>query len=78
MKGIMMIITKLNSSTYKVILGSAEGQTYYIQKRKTGTWAVAQKGAILDFAPTRNQAIDAAITIFKGVTAWKILLQNYQ
>ena len=64
-----MIITKLNSSTYKVILGSAEGQTYYIQKRKTGTWAVAQKGAILDFAPTRNQAIDAAITIFKGVTA---------
>jgi hypothetical protein len=69
MKGIMMTVTKLNSSTYKVILGSAEGQTYYIQKRKTGTWAVAQKGAILDFAPTRNQAIDAAITIFKGVTA---------
>ncbi len=64
-----MTVTKLNSSTYKVILGSAEGQTYYIQKRKTGTWAVAQKGAILDFAPTRNQAIDAAITIFKGVTA---------
>ena len=65
----MMVINKLNSSTYRVILGSAEGQTYYIQKRKTGTWAVAQKGAILDFAPTRNQAIDVAITIFKGVTA---------
>ena len=78
MKGIMMIINKLNSSTYRVILGSAEGQTYYIQKRKTGTWAVAQKGAILDFAPTRDQAINAAVSIFKGVTAWKILLQNYQ
>ena len=69
MKGIMMIVDKLNSSTYRVILGSAEGQTYYIQKRKTGTWAVAQKGEILDFAPTRDQAINAAVSIFNGVTA---------
>ena len=69
MKGIMMIINKLNSSTYRVILGSAEGQTYYIQKRKTGNWVVAQQGSILEFAPTRDQAINAAVSIFKGITA---------
>jgi len=64
-----MIITKLNSSTYRVVLGSAENATYYIQKRKTGNWVVAQKGEIYDFAPTRDKAVDLAISLFKAVTA---------
>ena len=64
-----MIITKLNSSTYRVVLGSAENATYYIQKRKNGNWAVAQKGQIFDFAPTRDKAVDLAISFFSAVTA---------
>jgi len=66
MKGIEMIVSKFNSTTYKVVLGSADGETYYIQKGKTGAWKIAQKGQILDFAATRNQAIDKAICLFKG------------
>jgi hypothetical protein len=64
-----MQIVMLNKSTFRVVLGSNELDTYYVQKRKTGTWVVAQKGEIFDFAPTRDKAIDLAVSIFKGVTA---------
>ena len=69
MKGIKMIVSKFNSTTFKVVLGFADGETYYIQKGKTGAWKIAQKGQILDFASTRDQAINKAVSIFKGISA---------
>jgi hypothetical protein len=64
-----MLVEMLNKSTFRVVLGSNELDTYYVQKRKTGTWIVAQKGQIFDFAPTRDKAIDLAVFISRKVTA---------
>ena len=64
-----MQIAMLNNSTFRIVLGSNELDTYYIQKGKTGAWKIAQKGQILDFASTRVQAINVAIALFKGELA---------
>jgi hypothetical protein len=64
-----MQVVMLNKSTFRVVLGCNELDTYYVQKRKTGTWIVAQKGEIFDFAPTRDKAIDLAVSIYKKVAA---------
>jgi hypothetical protein len=64
-----MLINKIAANVYRVVLGSNENETYYVAKGFRGTWRVAQNGTNLDFAPTRTAAINAAISLHKGVTA---------
>ena len=68
-KQIEMLINKIASNVYRVVLGSNENETYYVAKGFRGTWRIAQKGINLDFAPTRQAAINAAVELHKGVTA---------
>lgn len=61
-----MLITKINSNIYRLILGTNEQDSYYIHKSKTGTWSVRQSGEVLEFAPTKQLAIQLAQTIYGG------------
>ena len=64
-----MLINKIASNVYRVVLGSNEKDTYYVAKGFRGTWRIAQQGINLDFAPSRQAAINAAIELHKGVSA---------
>ena len=58
-----MIVTKLNQCTYRVVLGSNESDIFYVTKRYYGSWCVMQKGVVLDFATSRNDAINLAVSL---------------
>ena len=62
-----MLITKLTANVYRVVLGSNEIDTFYVAKSFKGAWKIANNGQILDFAATRQEAINLAINLHKEV-----------
>ena len=69
MKGNKMLITKIQNNVFRLVLGSNENDTYYVAKSYRGTWKIANGGQVIDFAPTRQSAINRAVNLFKEVTA---------
>jgi hypothetical protein len=69
MKGNKMQITKLTNNIYRLVLGTNESDIFYIAKGFKGVWKIAQQGQVIDFAPTRQSAINLAINLHNKVTA---------
>jgi hypothetical protein len=61
-----MTIFKLKTNIFRVVFGSDEFDTYYIAKTNSGVWRIAQSGLTIDFAPTKKDAINVALTLSKA------------
>ena len=61
-----MLVTKIKSNIYRLVFGSNESDIYYLCKSVRGTWSVRQSGEVLEFAPTKQLAIQLAQTIYGG------------
>jgi hypothetical protein len=64
-----MLVTLIQKNVYRVILGSNQEDIYYVSKGRTGSWKINHQGITIDFAKNRDDAINLAVTIQKGVTA---------
>jgi len=64
-----MLITKIANNVYRLVLGTNQTDIYYVAKSFKGSWKIANQGLVVDFADTRQSAINVAINLYNEVTA---------
>jgi hypothetical protein len=52
-----MLVTTLQKNMYRVVLGSAENDTFYFRKNHRGNWLIKQNGITIDFATDYDDAL---------------------
>ncbi len=63
-----MLVTEIQKNIFRVVLGSAENETFYIRKNHRKTWLVAQNGITLDFAPSYDDALAIIVCLHNEAT----------